>query len=247
MSRGERSCTVILPAIRATFGRSDALHLVQLLGRHDPELREEAHDRLMEHGIHSLLDDPRVLNALLSDPEVTASPALIFYVLVRQALLEGGIDEQETADYVASMLLAFGSSRRAYRIGDGSGREFSYLVDLVAEMERAGARERFLLMVHLGDYSLWVSGLFPHYVAERLRRRGAPPLSYYEGMGASGYSMAADSAEAERFGIDRVLMAVARQFAGVRVALNRISDRYFWPGAGDPVERLLREVAGRTA
>lgn len=238
---------MILPAIRATFGRSDALHLVQLLGRHDPELREEAHDRLMEHGIHSLLDDPRVLNALLSDPEVTASPALIFYVLVRQALLEGGIDEQETADYVASMLLAFGSSRRAYRIGDGSGREFSYLVDLVAEMERASARERFLLMVHLGDYSLWVSGLFPHYVAERLRRRGAPPLSYYEGMGASGYSMAADSAEAERFGIDRVLMAVARQFAGVRVALNRISDRYFWPGAGDPVERLLREVAGRTA
>ncbi len=238
---------MILPAIRATFGRSDALHLVQLLGRHDPELREEAHNRLMEHGIHSLLDDPRVLNALLSDPEVTASPALIFYVLVRQALLEGGIDEQETADYVASMLLAFGSSRRAYRIGDGSGREFSYLVDLVAEMERAGARERFLLMVHLGDYSLWVSGLFPHYVAERLRRRGAPPLSYYEGMGASGYSMAADSAEAERFGIDRVLMAVARQFAGVRIALNRISDRYFWPGAGDPVERLLREVAGRTA
>lgn len=66
-------------------------------------------------------------------------------------------------------------------------------------------------------------------------------------MGASGYSMAADSAEAERFGIDGVLKAVARQFAGVRIALNRISDRYFWPGAGDPVERLLREVAGRTA
>ncbi len=204
---------MILPAIRATFGRSDALHLVELLGKHDPELRERAHDRLMEHGIHSLLDDPRVLNALLTDPQVTASPALIFYVLVRQALLEGGIDEPETADYEATMLLAIGNSRRAYRIGDGSGREFNYLVDLMAEMESAGSRERFLLRVHLGDYSLWISGLFPHYVAERLRRRGAPPLSYYEGMGASGYSMAADSAEAERFGIDGVLMAMARQFA----------------------------------
>ncbi|GMR13191.1 MAG: hypothetical protein BMS9Abin29_1393 [Gemmatimonadota bacterium] len=238
---------MILPAIRATFRRSDALHLVELLGRHDPELRERAHARLMEHGIHSLLDDPRVLNALLNDPQVTAAPTLIFYVLVRQALLEGGIDEPEIADYVASMLVAFGGHRRAYRIGDGSGREFNYVVDLMAELESAGARERFLLRVHLGDYSLWMSGLFPHYVAARLRRRGAPPLSYYEGVGASGYSMAADSAEAERFGINRVLMAVARQFAGVRIALNRISDRYFWPGCGDPVERLLREVAGGAA
>ena len=216
---------MILPAIRATFGRSDALHLVELLGKHDPELREQAHHRLMEHGLHSLLDDPRVLNALLTDPQVTAAPALIFYVLVRQALLEGGIDDPETADYVASMLFAFGSRRRAYRIGDGSGREFSYLVDLLAEMESAGVRERFLLSVHLADYSLWMSGLFPQYVAARLRRRGAPPLSYYEDMGASGYSMAAESSEAKRFGINGVLMAMARKFAGVRIALNRISDR----------------------
>ena len=238
---------MILPAIRATFGRRDAMHLVELLGKHDPELRKRAHARLEEQGIDSLLDDPRILNAILTDPVVAVPPAVIFYVLVRQALLEGGIDDLVTADYVASMVLAFGSQRRAYRIGDGSGREFCYLVDLVAEMESADPRERFLLRVHLGDYSLWMSGLFPHYVAERLRRRGAPPLSYYEGMGASGYSAAADSTEAERFGLEGVLMAVARQFGGVRVALNRISDRYFWPGSGDPVERLLREVTGRAA
>jgi len=238
---------MILPAIRATFGRRDAIHLVELLGKNDPELRECAFARLHDHGTDNLLDDPRVLNALLTDPQVNARPALIFYVLVRQALLEGGIDEPDTADYVASMLLAFGSSRRAYRIGDGSGKEFSYLTDLVAEMQSADSRERFLLRVHLGDYSLWVSGLFPHYVAARLNRRGAPPLSYYEGMGAGGYSAAADSSEAERFGLDGVLMAVAQRFAEVRIALNRISDRYFWPGAGDPVERLLREVTNRAA
>ncbi len=107
---------MILPAIRATFGRRDAMHLVELLGKHDPELRERAHARLEEQGIDSLLDDPRILNALLTDPVVTVPPAVIFYVLVRQALLEGGIDDLVTADYVASMVLAFGSQRRAYRI-----------------------------------------------------------------------------------------------------------------------------------
>ena len=80
---------MILPAIRASFARCDAIHLVELLGRHDPELRERAYARLEEHGIHSLLDDPRVLNALLSDPHVTAPPGLIFYVLVRQRCSRG--------------------------------------------------------------------------------------------------------------------------------------------------------------
>lgn len=238
---------MIQPTIRATFRRTDAIHLVELLVKRDPELRRGAYERLEAGGIDALLDDPRVLNALLTDPEVAVAPGIIFYVLVRQALLEGGIEDPETADYVASMVLAFGREGRAYRIGDGSGREFRYLVDLVAEMERANARERFLLGVHLGNYSLWMSGLFPHYVAARLRRRGAPPISYYEDLGSSGYSMAAGSREAESLGIDRLLMGVARRFAGVRVALNRISDRYFWPGSGDPVERLLREISGRAA
>ena len=88
---------MILPTIRASFDRSDALHLVDLLARHDPDLRDAARSRLEEHGSDSLLDDPRVRNALLTDPDVQAPPSLVFYVLVRQALLEGGIESPEAA------------------------------------------------------------------------------------------------------------------------------------------------------
>src|SRR5207244_3342534 len=89
---------MILPTVRASFGRRDALHLVDLLARRDPELREAARARLEEAGPDSLLDDPRVRNALLTDPDVQAPPSLVFYVLVRQALLEGGIDSAAIAD-----------------------------------------------------------------------------------------------------------------------------------------------------
>jgi hypothetical protein len=37
---------------------------------------------------------------------------------------------------------------------------------------------------------------------------------------------------------------VADHFTGLRTALNRISDRHFWPASGNPVGRLLREVSG---
>ena len=78
---------MILPTIRASLSRSDAQQLISLLGRTDPDLAEAARLRLEESGIGSLLDDPRIQNALLTDADLSVPPPIIFYVLVRQALL----------------------------------------------------------------------------------------------------------------------------------------------------------------
>ncbi len=234
---------MILPTIRASLSRGDAQQLVGLLGRSDPELAEAARLRLEESGIGSLLDDPRVRNALLTDTDVSVPPPVIFYVLVRQALLEGGIDDETTSDYVASMLVSFGRAGRAYRISGEDEGEFHYLTDMVSELRSADGRRRFLLRVHMGDFALWMSGLFPDYLELRTRRKGAPPITYFEELGATGYRGASESLEAGELGMDTVLMGVANQFSAVRTALNRISDRHFWPGSGNPVGRLLREVS----
>jgi len=234
---------MILPTIRASLSRADAQQLVRLLGRSDPELAEGARLRLEEHGIGSLLDDPRVRNALLTDADVSVPPALIFYVLVRQALLEGGVDDESTSDYVASMLVSFGQARRAYRISSGDDSEFHYLTDMISELRSADGRRRFLISVHMGNFALWMSGLLPDYLEARTRRKGGPPISYFEELGATGYLGASESTEAGKLGMDTVLRGVALQFTAVREALNRISDRHFWPTAGNPVGCLLREVS----
>ncbi len=234
---------MIFPTIRASLSRGDAQQLVRLLGRSDPELGEAARLRLEESGVGSLLDDPRVRNALLTDTDVSVPPSVIFYVLVRQALLEGGIDDETTSDYVASMLVSFGRAGRAYRISSEDESEFHYLADMVSELRSAGGRRRFLLRVHMGNFALWMSGLFPDYLEARTRRKGAPPITYFEKWGATGYLGASESLEAGELGMDTVLRDVANQFSAVRTALNRISDRHFWPASGDPVGRLLREVS----
>lgn len=234
---------MILPNLRASFSRNDALHLVDLLGRHDPELRDAARARLETEGADALLDDPRIRSALLTDPDVTAPPAVIFYVLVRQALLEGGVDDALAADLVASVVLAFGQGARAYRVSEGDEREYFYLVDLVDRVATTSDPEAFLVTTHLGHFSLWLAGLFPDYLEARSRRRGAPPISYYDRLGATGYRTAARSPQAAAFGVDKVFDDVGRRFGEVRVALNRVSDRYLWPEAGDPVGRLLRSLS----
>ena len=205
--------------------RQDALHLVDLLSAGDPALRQQVRDRLEAEGVDSLLDDPRILNALLTRVDVKARPALVFYVLVRQALLEGGVEDRDLADYVTSVVLAFSRGRRAYRVSDTDEHEYRYLVDIVARLGESSSDEAFLLRTHLGEFSLWLSGVFPDFIEARARRRGAPPMTYYEQMGATGYTMASESPEAKTLGVRPVFCEVSRSFTSVRVALNRISDQ----------------------
>lgn len=233
---------MIVPNIRASIGRSEALHLVELMGRHDPEAHASARAQLEADGLDSLLDDPRVLNAVLTERRVNVRPELVFYVLVRQALLERGVDDSGTADYVASLLVQFGERKRAYRISADGEAEYGYLVDLVARLGEARGSEAFLIRAHMGNFSLWLTGLFPDFLEARVQRRGAPPASYYEQMGASGYRAASEAPEAASLGVRNVLTSMATHFAGVRSALNRLSDRHLWRGGGHPLGRLLREV-----
>lgn len=238
---------MILPNVRASFGRAEAGFLLGLTTADDEEARRREEERLREEGFDAILDDPRTLNALMAARGVTAAPApLVFYVLVRHALLEDGINNRLVADYLAALLLEFGRQGRAHRATDDPDAEaFDYLVDIVEALDSAAGREAFLLRAHLGNFALWLSGIFPDYVAARVHRRGAPGIRYYEEMGATGYRLAAGTTDAESWGLDGLYQTFADNFPALRVALNRIADRHFFPSAGDPVDRLLRQIADR--
>jgi hypothetical protein len=236
---------MILPNVRESFTRTDALALVELLGRRDPEIRAGALERLERHGIDALLDDPRVASALITDPRVNVRPSVFFYVLLRQALLEGGLRDPGTADFVTSLVLAFASGRRAWRLSDESDEEFEYMVDLIQRLARDDGRDAFLIHAHTGNYALWLAGLFPDHLERRRRRRGAPPMRYYEDVGSAGYRSAAATSQARNLGVDVLLREVAGSFPAVRVALNRFGDRHLWRGGANPVGRLIREMEGR--
>lgn len=234
---------MIVPNTHTAFGRADASYLVWLLARGDENARSNEEARLHEGGIDALLDDPRTLNTLLAHRELSsAPPGLVFYILVRHALLEDGVTDRALADYLASLLVAFGREGRAYRVLEDDAFEFRYLADIAAEGERSGGRRAFLLRAHLGEFALWLSGVFPDYITYRVQRRGAPGLSYYEQLGSHGYRLAADTSEAASHGLAGLYRSCAESFPVLRVALNRISDRHIFPATGDHIERLLRHV-----
>lgn len=237
---------MILPNVRSSLGRDDVALLIGLLSQGDPRAREREEARVREEGLDAVLDDPRTLNALLGSDGISRIPSrLVFYLLVRHSLLEAGVESAAAADYLAAMLLEFGQSQRAYRPTEDWKETYRYLVDIVAALESAKGREAFLLRAHLGNFALWLSGLFPDHITARVNRRGAPGLRYYEEMGATGYRLAADCRDAEDWGLDGLYHSFAENFPVLRIALNRIADRHLFSVSGDPVDLLLRQVADR--
>jgi hypothetical protein len=234
---------MIVPNVRSSFGRSDAQFVVWMLSRGIEQARLAEEERLREAGFDSLLDDPRTFNALLAGRDFSTAPStLVFYLLARHALLEDGLDDRLLADYVSSLLLTFGRMAQDQQIDELTG-QFRYLADILDAGDRSDGHRAFQLRAHLGEFALWLTGVFPDHITARVRRRGAPGLDYYETVGANGFRLASRFRDAEQHGLDRVYNLCAEAFPRVRVALNRIADRHLFPASGDRIERLLRQVS----
>ena len=174
----------------------------------------------------AMLDHPRLLECLLhSRQTMTLSLFLYFYILVRQALKEFHIDERAVADYVADLLAEFGKGGRAHRVDEHAAKEYHYFVEMMQDMLEANSEQTFHLRSHLGNYALFLTGIFPASVYHRAKYHPpSPDFSYYEMMGSSSYKQASRHAEAERFQVGEILEFLARHFKQVRLALNYMAE-----------------------
>jgi hypothetical protein len=203
--------------------QSDQVSLVDLLS--DIEMRD------------SILDHPRLVDAILNHcGHLRISSQFYFYVLARHVLQQGGIGDRKLCDYVASLLETFSHASRLRApqtqgrsaestTADSSCRE-QYISDILIALNRATPEQAFLLRAHIGNYSLFISGIFhPAVAGQRGSLRGGPDLEFYEQVGRTNYQLVASHAVARRCELDDVFEGLADRFRDVRLALNQLSDR----------------------
>lgn len=233
---------MILADTRHQLTRDDAQLAARILARDSGDELAELESRLANEGIDSILDDPRLPAALLRHPHgARASFALFAYVMVRHALRKAGEGDRALADYVSAIVIHFGFRDRAHRIGIADDEVYDAISQLCGDLDDPDARRRFLVQTHLGNYSLWLSGIFPDYIEQRRWRRGGPDLEYYEEMGRRGFQLAADHRLAEEHGLATLYATAADRFGILRTALNAVSDTLFFPSV-QSAERLMRQV-----
>ena len=234
---------MILANVRQGLTRDDAQLALRLVSRGSETNYAAAEDALRSHGLDALLDDPRLLAALTECRQAAhASLPLFAYVVVRHALRGVHEHDRGISDYVASILVHFALRDNAHRIGSSDDEVYDTVAALLAEVDRGDATRRFLVQAHLGNYALWLGGLFPDRVEDRRSRRGGPDLEYYDEMGQRGFALAAQHQLAKQYGMEALFEATAERFPRIRAALNHVSDRFFFPGRESP-DRLLRQVS----
>jgi len=232
---------MILANLRQRLTPSDWEFVHAVLARGDQRRRAELERRAVAEGPDALLDDAELPELLRRAPEHGQPSAQLFiYVTVRHALRRIGVDDVRLADYVGAMVFEFGMRGRAWRVATHDDAEYHYLVDILAAAESTPGRRGFLLGAHLGNFSLWLAGIFPDFITERRVRRGGPDLSYYEALGAHGFRMASNDELAERYDLTDILEGAATRFSEIRVALNRLSDGQLF--RSNSPTRLLRQV-----
>jgi hypothetical protein len=218
---------------RGQLSDRDLELMVLLLSRGSSTRRAALERRLEREGPDPLLDHPDLAERLFAVRSMLVpSETLFFYVVVRHTLMDAGVAERDVADYLAALLLEFGRKDRAQRVDWHDDHSHRYLVDILTDLEVTQGERRFQVMVHLGNYALWLAGLFPHYIEARRTRRGGPDLDYYDNLGRRGYAMASDHSLADRYQLDAILRVVAERYPTLRRALNGLSERMLFPGAG---------------
>jgi hypothetical protein len=193
--------------------RSDQVSLVDLLS--DVDTRD------------SILDHPRLVDAILNNlGHLRISSQFYFYVLARHVLQQGGIGDRKLCDYVASLLETFSRASKLQISNETHHLAEQYISDILIALNRATPEQAFLLRAHVGNYSLFISGIFhPALGGQRRSLRGGPDIKFYEQIGRTNYQLVSSHVAARRCELNDVFEELADRFRDVRLALNQLSDQ----------------------
>ena len=168
-----------------------------------------------------------------------------FSHIARQSFHELGVDDQPVVDYVAALLTEFARADRLYPIRDRDGRAIDHVADITRTPARISPNDQRSLLraralrKYVGDYSLFMSGVFRSHVESR----GA--LAYYFEEGQRSY-WAVSELDLTRFETDFLFFQqLAKNFEHYSGALDYMRKSYFTPEPGrGPFAEFLRQVEG---
>jgi hypothetical protein len=231
---------LIQPNCRVQFAAEDIDFILSVLGRRLGSAECLVKLLADEESRDLILDDEALFHALLERAGcLRVSTRFYFYILVRQVFRRSGIRDRAVADYVAELLSEFARAEQARCLLPGQANPLDYVFEMLTALEAADDRTRFHLRVAIGNYSLFLSGVFPARIRFRAESRGFPDLRYYEGVGRAQYRAASDHRLAQRYAVADIFGTLADRFQTTRLALNDIADRLFWLGEPAPPELLL--------
>lgn len=234
---------LIQPNCRAQFAAEDVEFILSVLGGKNGASNCLVELLSDEDARDLILDNEALFHALLERRGcLRVTSRFYFYILVRFVFRRSGIDNRQVADYVAEVLAEFAQAERARCVVPGQEGPLNYFFEMLSALQSADERTRFYLRAHIGNYSLFLSGVFLERIRFRAELRGLPDVRYYEALGRAQYRAAGDHRLAQRYELAGLFSTLSDCFETSRLALNDIADRLFSMESDDLSAGLLRGI-----
>src|SRR5580765_6278143 len=232
---------MIQPNCRVQFAAEDIDFILSVLGQRIGTAECLVGLLADEESRDLILDDEELFRALLERRGcLRVSTHFYFYVLVRHVFLRSEIKDRAVADYVAEVLAEFARAERARCVVPGQANPLDYFFEMLSALQKADDRTSFFLRAHIGNYSLFFSGVFPDRIRFRAEARGFPDVKYYDSLGRTQFRAASDHHLAQKYDVAEIFNTLSDRFETTRRALNDIADRLFSIGDADySLENLL--------
>ena len=135
-----------------------------------------------------------------------------------------GVADPTLVDYLSDMLARFVHADDVYRLRGGDGRPVRELLGMVVEAEGLpdGGRTRREYFRHIGDYTLFWTGVYPEAVTTARRRGESDGVLNFTAQGKRAYRIAGDSSADE----GPVLRRLSDEFELCAVGLREV--RHEW-------------------
>lgn len=234
---------VIRPNCRVQFTAEDIEFILSVLGPKAGSAETLVQLLADEDSRDLILDDESLLRAVLEHRScLRISTHFYFYILVRHSFRRSHLEERPMADYVASVLSEFSQLERTSCTVKGEVKD--YFFEMLAALQTVDDTTGFYIRAHIGNQSLFMSGVFPDRIRFRAERKGFPDLTYYEGLGSANYRVASDHRLAKKYDLDNIFGLLSERFHDTRIALNDLRERLVTLGEPDiPVEHLIKPAS----
>ncbi len=137
-----------------------------------------------------------------------------------------GVADPALTDYLTEMLVRFTRSETIFRFRDHEGRRLEQVADMLEEADHRAAKPRRELHRHIGDFTLFWSGVFP----EALSRLRAPDrkdhLIDYDRTGRQSYHIASTYDVGPFEEEAPVLERLSRDYDLCRAGLRKIREEW---------------------
>ncbi len=180
--------------------------------------------------LESMLESDHVLQRTLDRRGLLldVSPFLLFNVLLRRTLPgRRSALERKVINYIANLLSLFVKTDRLYRVRPSDVVTQEHIVDMIQRTREADPSECFAIYAHIGNFALFLTGMFPDWIEHRFRVKRRPvDRKYYEDQGAAYYHQAGLHPLAAGFELRDVFLRLALGFSQYGQALNQMRRRF---------------------